>query len=79
VLTTARLRREVSSIYGRYTERGRQASLSEHVPSARPAVGSVLGPLLVYLDGQLDKRLVRTLGQLVQVIIEFRHASHGLL
>jgi hypothetical protein len=38
-----------------------------------------LAPLLVYLDGQLDKRLVRTLGQLGQVIIEFRHASHGLL
>ena len=38
-----------------------------------------LAPLLIYLDQVLDKRLVRTLARLVQVIIVFRHSSHGLL
>jgi hypothetical protein len=38
-----------------------------------------LAPLLLYLDQFLDKRLVRTLAQLVRVIIVFRHNRQGLL
>ena len=59
-------------------EAAKQASASMSLALAQQ-LEAFLAPLLVYLDGQLDKRLVRTLGQLVQVIIEFRHASHGLL
>jgi len=59
-------------------EAAKQASASMSLALAQ-RLEAFLAPLLVYLDGQLDKRLVRTLGQLVQVIIEFRHASHGLL
>ncbi len=38
-----------------------------------------LEPLLMELDTLLDRRLVATLLRLVQVIIAFRHSSHGLL
>lgn len=38
-----------------------------------------LQPLLLQLDQQLDKRLVRTFLQLMQVIISFRHSTQGLL
>ena len=36
-------------------------------------------PLLVQLDGLLDKRLVRTFLQTIEVIITFRDRAHGLL
>lgn len=36
-------------------------------------------PLLVALDRQLDKRLVRTFLLTLQAIINFRHSSYGLL
>ena len=38
-----------------------------------------LSPLLVTLDGMLDKRLVRTFVQAVMAIVSFRHGSHSLL
>lgn len=38
-----------------------------------------LAPLLLYLDRFLDKRLVRTLGRVIETIIVFRHSTHGLL
>jgi hypothetical protein len=38
-----------------------------------------LFPLLVQLDVQLDKRLVRTFLQTIEVIITFRDRAHGLL
>lgn len=38
-----------------------------------------LAPLLLRLDAQLDKRLVRTFQQMVSVIIRFRHNRQGLL
>lgn len=38
-----------------------------------------LGPLLLALNKELDRRLVRTFAQLVGVIIRFRHSDHGLL
>src|SRR5438128_10707759 len=38
-----------------------------------------LYPLLVLLDKTLDKRLVRTFLQMVQVIITFRDRANGLL
>ena len=38
-----------------------------------------LAPLLLELNRLLDRRLVRTFAQLVAVIIQFRHADHGLL
>ncbi len=38
-----------------------------------------LEELLLELDQYLDKRLVRTLAQLVRVIVQFRHNRHGLL
>jgi hypothetical protein len=38
-----------------------------------------LAPLLLTLDATLDKRLVRTLQQLVAVMISFRHPTQGLL
>lgn len=38
-----------------------------------------VGPLLVALDRQLDKRLVNTFLLTLQAIITFRHRSHGLL
>jgi hypothetical protein len=38
-----------------------------------------LRPLLVQLDEQIDKRLVRTFFKTIQVILEFRHRSAGLL
>jgi len=36
-------------------------------------------PLLLELDQLMDKRLVRTFLTTLQVIIQFRHRSHGLL
>ncbi len=38
-----------------------------------------LHPLLLRLDAALDKRLVRTFLQTVQVILQFRHRAQGLL
>jgi hypothetical protein len=38
-----------------------------------------LHPLLLTLDGVLDKRLVRTFVRTVLAIIMFRHSNHGLL
>lgn len=38
-----------------------------------------LQPLLLWLDEQLDKRLVRTFIQTIAIIISFRHSQHGLL
>src|SRR5438045_8717943 len=38
-----------------------------------------LFPLLVQLDVQLDKRLVRTFLQTIEVIITIRSRAHGLL
>ncbi len=38
-----------------------------------------LRPLLLWLDAALDKRLVRTFVQTIQVILQFRHRSQGLL
>ena len=38
-----------------------------------------LAPLLSRLDAQVDKRLVRTFLTTIQVIIQFRHRSYGLL
>jgi len=38
-----------------------------------------LAPLLSQLDAQVDKRLVRTFLTTIQVIIQFRHRSYGLL
>ena len=38
-----------------------------------------LHPLLLWLDVALDKRLVRTFLQTVQVILQFRHRTQGLL
>jgi len=42
-------------------------------------LGEFVGPLLEELDEQIDKRLVRTFEKTLQVIIEFRHGSYGLL
>ena len=38
-----------------------------------------LAPLLIELDARIDKRLVRTFLQTVQVIITFRDRANGLL
>lgn len=38
-----------------------------------------VGPLLVELDAQLDKRLVRTFFATLQAIVQFRHSRQGLL
>lgn len=38
-----------------------------------------LSPLLAQLDEQIDKRLVRTFFKTIQVVLEFRHRSVGLL
>lgn len=38
-----------------------------------------LNPLLEWLNGKIDKRLVRTFIQTIMVIIQFRHSKHGLL
>ena len=43
------------------------------------AVARFLFPLLVQLDGLLDKRLVRTFLSTIQVIITFRDRANGLL
>ncbi len=42
-------------------------------------LGSFLFPLLVQLDGVLDKRLVRTFLATIEVIITFRDRANGLL
>jgi len=57
---------------------GEQASPTMAVTLAQQLT-HFLAPLLVELDQVLDQRLVRTLAQLIQVIIVFRHNSHGLL
>jgi hypothetical protein len=38
-----------------------------------------VGPLLVQLDNLIDKRLVRSFLATLQVVIQFRNRSHGLL
>lgn len=38
-----------------------------------------LHPLLLWFDAALGKRLVRTFVQTVQVILQFRHRSQGVL
>ena len=38
-----------------------------------------VGPLVVALDEQIDRRLVATFVKTLQVIIQFRHRTHGLL
>ena len=60
------------------SEAAKQASASMPLAFAQ-RLEAFLALLLVSLDANLDKRLVRTLAQLLQVIIEFRHASYGLL
>lgn len=40
---------------------------------------SFVWPLLLTLDDQIDKRLVRTFFKTLQVIIQFRHRAQGLL
>lgn len=49
--------------------------------SARMAQGRAqfLQPLLLQLDGQLDKRLVRTFFAAVLAVLTFRHRAHALL
>ena len=42
-------------------------------------LASFLFPLLVSLDAKLDKRLVRTFLQTIEVIIRFRDRANGLL
>jgi hypothetical protein len=61
-------------------------AISEEEQAAEALSGAVaarleqfLMPLLLHLDELLDKRLVRTLAQLVQVVITFRHNRQGLL
>ena len=55
-------------------QRGRQAAqrLNQHLEA-------FIGPLLVELDAQLDKRLVRTFFATLQAMVQFRHGRHGLL
>lgn len=55
-----------------------QASEGKSEEIERQLVG-FLSPLLLTLDGMLDKRLVRTFVQAVMAIITFRHGSHSLL
>ena len=38
-----------------------------------------VGPLLVEMDKQLDKRLVRTFLKTLEAVITFRHSVYGLL
>ncbi len=57
--------------------REQEGKLQSAVLAERLAV--FLAPLVSSLDAQLDKRLVQTFVRLVQVIISFRHATHGLL
>ena len=45
----------------------------------REALARFVGPLLVELDEQIDKRLVRTFLKALEAIISFRHSSYGLL
>ena len=57
---------------------GEQASIELSALLAQRLDG-YLAPLLLYLDQFLDKRLVRTLAQLIRVIVTFRHSTQGLL
>jgi hypothetical protein len=58
------------SDYGRY-----QSQSQEYGAQLREFVG----PLLVNLDEQLDKRLVRTFLKTLEAVITFRHSVYGLL
>lgn len=58
--------------------RGKQASGAVAQELGQRLEG-FLGPLVEELDRRVDKRLVRTLVQLVAVIIMFRQRAHGLL
>lgn len=61
-----------------HLEAGKQASAAVSVKVAQQ-LAAFLAPLLQALDTQMDKRLVRTFEQTIQVIIAFRHNAHGLL
>lgn len=60
------------------TAEGEQASAEMTAALAR-RLERFLTPLLLYLDQFLDKRLVRTLARLIEVVIAFRHSTQGLL
>jgi hypothetical protein len=65
---------------GQHTPADAQAQASAALAAGLAGrLETFLAPLLLALDGYLDKRLVRTLGQLVGVIIQFRHSTQGLL
>jgi hypothetical protein len=57
---------------------GKQASKEVASALGRRLEG-YLAPLLQALDSTIDQRLVRTFFALVEVILQFRHASYGLL
>jgi hypothetical protein len=59
-------------------EAGKQAS-ARVAWALGQSLASFIAPFLLTLDQQIDQRLVNTLLRLVQVIIEFRHATQGLL
>lgn len=59
-------------------EDGKQAS-GEVAAALGQRLAGYLAPVLQRLDATIDQRLVRTFFALVEVIIQFRHQSYGLL